>query len=138
MACLPTKEKINVHMKKLRYCPTETLQITFQETLEKSCYVWEIWVIWSKTGEMRILQSMMNVLNRQIIWQNLKTSAFPRYGSKKYLVKPTEFVSLTNLLLQFHEIFQWKCECSNSPIHLRLLFYDIYVGNSLCNGLRCQ
>ena len=64
------------------------------------------------------------------------TSAIPRYGLQKYLIKRTEFFTLTRILLQFHEMLQLKGACSNSPIYWQLLFYDIYVANSSCDSLR--
>ena len=32
----------------------------------------------------------------------------PRYGSYKYLMKPTEFLTPNHSLLQFHEIYNQK------------------------------
>ena len=49
----------------------------------------------------------------------------PRYRSNKYVIKPTKFLTLAHILLQFHEMLQSKGACSNSPIYWRLLFYDI-------------
>ena len=57
----------------------------------------------------------------------------PRYRSNKYVIKPTKFLTLAHILLQFHEILQSKGACSNSPIYWRLFFYDIYVANSSCD-----
>ena len=50
--------------------------------------------------------------------------------------KPTDFLSLTHILLQFHEMLKSKSACKNSPIYSLFLFYYIYVANSLCNSLR--
>ena len=36
----------------------------------------------------------------------------------QYLIKPTEFLTVTHILLQFHEMLQSKDACSNSPIYL--------------------
>ena len=43
-------------------------------------------------------------------------SAIPRYGLWKYLMKRIEFLNLTHILLQFHEMLHSKGVCSNSPI----------------------
>ena len=41
----------------------------------------------------------------------------PRYGSYRLLIKSTEFLTLTHILLQFQEILQSKDAFSNSPIY---------------------
>ena len=46
----------------------------------------------------------------------------PRYGSYKYLMKPTEFLTPSHSLLQFHEILQSKGAYSNSSIYSRFIF----------------
>ena len=42
-------------------------------------------------------------------------------------VKPTEFLTLTHSLWQFHEILQSKGTCSNSLIYSRLHFFNILL-----------
>lgn len=46
-----------------------------------------------------------------------------------------QFFTVTHSLLQFHEILQSKSTFPNSPIDLRLLFYNIYAAYSLCNSI---
>ena len=46
-------------------------------------------------------------------------------------IKPTEFLTLTHSLLQFHEILQSKDTCSNSLIYSRLHFFNILLTISL-------
>ena len=86
---------------------------------------------------MKIFLNMLNVLNRKIIWQNLKW---------RDLGNPTlwfaEISYKDNWAFNSDSYFiaiSWKVTIKQRVLEQsapQLLFYDIYVKNGLCGSLR--